>query len=141
MRKLLFLVFWVAVVAMSQSAVAQTTEPAVGWFESGRVKGSISIPSFKRLIAEKPTAVHLIDVSSAREFGPGSIKGAVNIPINQFEKQVANLPNDKPIIFFCTTGGRASEAYDTAMLLRPELTVYFLDAQVQIQPDGNPSIR
>lgn len=141
MRKLLFLLFWVAVAAVSQSAVAQTTEPAPGWFEAGRAKGSIGVPAFKRLIVEQPNAVHLIDVSSAREFGPGSIKGAVNIPINQFEKQLAGLPGDKPIIFFCTTGGRASEAYDTATLLRPELKVYFLDAQVQIQPDGTPNIR
>lgn len=140
MRKLLFLLFWAAVVALSQSAVAQTTEPP-GWYEPGRAKGSIAVPAFKRLLAEKPTAVHLIDVSSAREFGPGSIKGAINIPINQFEKQAAGLPNDKPIIFFCTTGGRASEAYDTAVLLRPELKVYFLDAQVQILPDGTPSIK
>lgn len=141
MRKLLFVLFWAAVAAMSQSAAAQPTEPPAGWYEAGRAKGSIAVPAFKRLLAERPTAVHLIDVSSAREFGPGSIKGAVNIPINQFEKQIANLPNDKPIIFFCTTGGRASEAYDTAVLLRPEMKVYFLDAQVQILPDGTASIK
>lgn len=141
MRKLLFLLFWAAVVGMSQPAAAQTTEPPAAWYEPGRAKGSIAVPAFKRLLAERPTAVHLIDVSSAREFGPGSIKGAINIPINQFEKQIATLPNDKPIIFFCTTGGRASEAHDTAVLLRPELTVYFLDAQVQMQPDGTPSIK
>lgn len=141
MSKLSLLLFWALVVAMPLSAVAQTAESTIGSFEPGRAKGSISIASFKRLIADNPAAVHLIDVSSAREFGPGSIKGAVNIPINQFEKQSANLPNDKPIIFFCTTGGRASEAYDTAKLLRPELIVYFLDAQVQIQPDGSPNIK
>ncbi|MDP1606176.1 MAG: rhodanese-like domain-containing protein [Rhodocyclaceae bacterium] len=126
---------------MTQSAMAQAAAPANSLIEPGRAKGSISIPSFNRLLAEKPTSVHLIDVSSAREFATGSIKGAVNIPINQLEKQLDNLPTDKPIIFFCSTGGRASEAYDTAKLLKPELVVHFLDAQVQIRPDGSPNIR
>lgn len=141
MSKFITLLCLVLAAAMTQSPMARASDSAAGLIEPGRTKGSISIPSFKRLLAEKPTSVHLIDVSSAREFGPGSIKGAVNIPINQFEKQSANLPTDKPIIFFCTTGGRASEAYDMTKLLRPELVVYFLDAQVQIQPDGSPNIR
>lgn len=141
MRRLVALLGWVLAVAMTPSAMTQAAEPASSLIEPGRAKGSISVSSFNRLLAEKPASVHLIDVSSAREFGPGSIKGAVNIPINQLEKQMENLPNDKPIIFFCTTGGRASEAYDTAKLLRPELVVHFLDAQVQIRPDGSPNIR
>jgi rhodanese-related sulfurtransferase len=126
---------------MAPSALAQTAESASHFIESGRAKGSVSVPSFNRLLTEKTSAVHLIDVSSAREFATGSIRGATNIPINQLEKQLANLPTDKPIIFFCATGGRASEAYDTVKLLRPELVVHFLDAQVQIRPDGSPNIK
>lgn len=140
MKKFLILLCWLTATAVPQLSLAQG-DAAGGLIEPGRAKGSISIPSFNRLLAEKPGAVHLFDVSSAREFGAGSIKGATNIPINQLEKQMANLPADKPIIFFCTTGGRASEAYDTAKLLRPELNVHFLDAQVQMRPDGTPSIR
>jgi rhodanese-related sulfurtransferase len=140
MNKLLVLLCWLMALALPRAALAQTADPAV-LIEPGRTKGSISIPSFNRLLAEKPQAVHLFDVSSAREYAAGSIKGATNIPINQLEKQMGNLPADKPIIFFCSTGGRASEAYDTTKLLRPELTVHFLDAQVQIRPDGTPNIR
>lgn len=141
MRRLMALLCWWLAVGTIPSALAQSGGPANDLIEPGRAKGSISIPSFNRLLAEKPQSVHLIDVSSAREFAAGSIKGATNIPINQIEKQVANLPTDRPVIFFCSTGGRASEAYDTAKLLRPELVVHFLDAQVQIRPDGSPHIR
>jgi rhodanese-related sulfurtransferase len=141
MKKLLALLCWMLAATMPHPAMAQATDPASSLIEPGRTKGSISIPSFNRLLAEKPNAVHLFDVSSAREFAGGSIKGATNIPINQLEKQMANLPVDKPIIFFCSTGGRASEAYDTTKLLRPELLVHFLDAQVQIRPDGTPNIK
>jgi len=141
MRILIALLGWLLAVALTPAAMAQTADPASNLIEPGRAKGSISIPSFNRLLAEKPTSVHLIDVSSAREFAAGSIKGATNLPINQLEKQLASLPTDKPIIFFCSTGGRASEAYDTVKMLKPEMVVHFLDAQVQIRPDGSPNIR
>ncbi len=134
MKKLIALACLALTLGMQASAQAQTIEP-------GRSKGSISIPSFTRLLNEAGNSIHLIDVSSAREYATGSIKGASNIPINQLEKQLASLPTDKPIIFFCATGGRASEAYDTVKMLRPEMTVHFLDAQVQIRPDGSPNIR
>lgn len=141
MRNLMALLCWALAVVMATPASAQTAESASSLIEPGRAKGSVSIPSFNRLLTEKAGAVHLIDVSSAREFATGSIRGAANIPINQLEKQLTNLPTDKPIIFFCATGGRASEAYDTVKLLRPELVVHFLDAQVQIRPDGSPNIK
>jgi rhodanese-related sulfurtransferase len=135
MKRLAALYCWLLIAAFAHSAMAQVA------IEPGRAKGSISIASFNRILAEQPAAVHLIDVSSAREHAAGSIKGAASIPINQLEKQIDKLPTDKPIIFFCTTGGRASEAYDTVQLIRPELVVHFLDAQVQIRPDGSPNIR
>lgn len=109
--------------------------------EPGKAKGSISIASFNRLLEKGATSVHLIDASSAREFAAGSIKGAINIPINQLEKRVDTLPTDKPIVFFCATGGRASEAYDTVKLLRSDVQAYFLDAQVVINPDGSATVR
>lgn len=127
--------------ALGLAARGQGAAGLAGLIEPGREKGSISIPSFKRLLAERPDAVHLIDVSSAREFAAGSLRGASNVPINRLEKQVGELPADKPIVFFCATGGRASEAYDTTRLLRPELAVHFLGAQVQVGPDGVPVIR
>ncbi|MBI5109470.1 MAG: rhodanese-like domain-containing protein [Rhodocyclales bacterium] len=141
MKKFAVLLCWTLLAAGIQATTAQSAESAANLIEPGRTKGSVSIPSFNRLLVEKPEAVHLIDVSSAREFAAGSIKGATNIPINQLEKQLASLPSDKPIVFFCATGGRASEAYDTVKMLKPELVVHFLDAQVQIRPDGSPNIR
>lgn len=141
MRKLAALLWCAAVAALAPSVHAQVPDAANKLIEPGRAKGSISVPSFSRILAEQPASVHLIDVSSAREFAAGSIKGATNVPINQIEKRVEHLPADRPIVFFCSTGGRASEAYDTVKLLRPELAAYFLDAQVQIRPDGTPNIR
>jgi rhodanese-related sulfurtransferase len=79
-------------------------------------------------------------VRDPEEFATGSLKHAVNIPVNTLEKKIATLPADKPIIFFCITGARSGEAYDIVQLLRPELKAYFLDAAVKIAKDGSYTI-
>lgn len=109
--------------------------------EPGKTKGSVSVDFFNRTLADGAKSVYLIDASSAREFAAGSIKGATNLPLNKIDDQLASLPNDKPIIFFCATGSRAGEAYDTVKSLRKDIEVYFLDAQVQVRADGSVMIR
>jgi rhodanese-related sulfurtransferase len=84
--------------------------------------------------------VLFVDVRDAKEFTTATIKGAISIPINQLEKRIEELPKDKPVLFFCGTGGRAGEAYDTVKLIRPEVNAYFLDADVQFNPDGSYKI-
>jgi rhodanese-related sulfurtransferase len=121
-------------------AVAQAN-PGKVVIEPGKTKGSVNVDSFKRILAEGATSVYLMDASSAREFAAGSIKGASNLPLNKIDDLVAGLPNDKPIIFFCATGSRASEAYETVKEARKDIEVYFLDAQVQIRADGTAAIR
>lgn len=109
--------------------------------EPGKSPGSISVESFNRLLAEGARSVLLVDASSAREFAAGSIKGAINIPLNKIDDQIASLPKDRPVIFFCATGSRAKEAYEAVKEARKDVEVYFLDAQVQIKADGSVAIR
>lgn len=73
----------------------------------------------------------LIDVRDPKEFAAGTIKGAVNLPINDLEKKVAALPLDKPVVFICGTGARSGEAYDTVKLLAAQVQAYFLDADIK----------
>jgi rhodanese-related sulfurtransferase len=103
-------------------------------------KGTISAASFDKIFQESPASVLFVDVRDAKEFSVATIKGAVSIPIGQLEKRVEELPKDKPVIFFCGTGGRAGEAYDTVKLIRPEVNAYFLDADMQFNPDGSYKI-
>lgn len=121
-------------------AAAQTNPGKVA-IEPGKTQGSVGVDSFNRILAEGAKSVYLIDASSAREFAAGSIKGATNLPLNKIDDQLAGLPNDKPIIFFCATGSRASEAYETVKQARKDIEVYFLDAQVQIRADGTALIK
>lgn len=124
--------------AAATPAAAPAAAPAVKAADivPGKEKGSISIASFEKIHNEAPGALLMVDVRDAKEFAAATIKGAINIPINQLEKRIEELPKDKPVVFFCGTGARAGEGYDTAKLLRPEVHSYFLDAEMTFNPDG-----
>lgn len=109
--------------------------------EAGKEKGTMTVASFERIMKENPQALLLVDVRDPKEFNAATIKGAINIPIGALEKKIDTLPLDKPIVFLCGTGARSGEAYDTAKLLRAELDVYFLDAEMKFQADGSYTLK
>ena len=103
---------------------------------AGKEKGSVPVASFEQVWKTAPANLVLVDVRDAKEYAAGTIKGAQNLPINDLEKQVGTLPTNKPVVFFCSTGARAGEAYDTVKLLRGEVQAYFLDAGIKFSGDG-----
>ncbi len=108
--------------------------------ETGKEKGSVSTAWFERTMKETPGALLVVDIRDQKEYAAGTIKGAINIPMDQLAQKIGSLPADRPIVFICSTGARSGEAYDTAKLLRAELNVYFLDARVRYAGDGTFSI-
>lgn len=52
----------------------------------------------------------LIDVRNPPEYAGGSALGAVNIPVNMIPHKANEFDADKPVIVFCMTGGRSSQA-------------------------------
>ena len=52
----------------------------------------------------------LVDVRSAGEFASGSVKGAVNIPLDKIASQLAKFKGKKSIVVFCQSGGRSGQA-------------------------------
>jgi rhodanese-related sulfurtransferase len=123
-----------------EKAFAELAAPKPVEILPGKDKGTISAAAFDKIFSESPGQALFVDVRDTKEFAAATIKGAISIPINQLEKRVEELPKDKPVIFFCGTGGRAGEAYDTVKLLRPEVNAYFLDADMQFSPDGSYKI-
>ena len=51
-----------------------------------------------------------VDVRTPGEFAQGSVKGAVNIPLDQIEKELAKFKGKKNIVVFCRSGNRSSNA-------------------------------
>jgi rhodanese-related sulfurtransferase len=84
----------------------------------------------------------LIDVREPDEFATGAFKTAVNIPTDQLEKKINELPTDKPIVFVCSTGARSGEAYYMVKDLRPQIKdVFYLEAETTYNNDGSVDIR
>lgn len=101
---------------------------------------AIAIASFEKILKESAGSVLLVDVRDPAEYAKGTFKGAINMPVAEVEKRAAELPTDRPIIFFCSAGGRSGDALDKARKAKPGIVAYFLDANVKWTPDGGHAI-
>ncbi|MFD0981114.1 rhodanese-like domain-containing protein [Tropicimonas aquimaris] len=99
-------------------------------------EGVMGIEEFNKIVAERPADVLIVDVRDADEYAAGALADTINIPVGELEDKVFDLPDDKRIVFICTSGGRSGESYDLAKLLNPGLNVAFLDAVVKYNKDG-----
>jgi len=55
--------------------------------------------------------IYLLDVRTPAELAEhGLIAGAVNIPIDELEGRLAEVPKDRPVVTYCMRGGRAERA-------------------------------
>jgi len=109
--------------------------------ETAGEEGKISVNSFLKLMREGKDSVYWIDNRDSSEINAdGTFANTKAMTVRDLKKEIANLPIDKPIIFFCSTGARAGEAYDLVRLKRPELQVYFLDASVEFRKQTIPTI-
>ncbi len=53
----------------------------------------------------------VVDVRTPAEFASGAYQGAINIPLDQVEKRLADLGDRKrPIVLYCRSGHRAGQA-------------------------------
>ena len=52
----------------------------------------------------------LVDVRTSGEFRSGSVKGAVNIPLNTLQNNLGKFKNKKNVVVFCASGMRSSQA-------------------------------
>jgi rhodanese-related sulfurtransferase len=124
-----------ATAAAGAGATAPATATAA--LVPGKEKGSVTVDSFQAVWKANPGSIMLVDVRDAKEVAAGTIKGSVNIPMNELEKKVGTLPADKPVVFVCGTGARSGEAYDTVKLLGGKVQAYFLDADTKFNADGS----
>ena len=112
--------------------------PAV---KEGTAGGNITVASFQEIMKTAPQTLMLVDVRDPEEFKEGTMKGAVNIPINDLEKKMDSFPPDKTVVFFCGTAGRAGEAYDMVKMFKADAKVYFLNAEIEFKGDGTYTMK
>jgi len=92
--------------------------------------GEIVGDEFLNIVKNRPKDVLILDVRTPTEAGLGMIEGAVNIPVDELQARVKELPRDKEIITHCRTGLRAEMAY--SILRNAGLKARFLNDKVAV---------
>ncbi len=52
----------------------------------------------------------IVDVRTPDEFRDGAYPGAKNIPLSDLGHRLSEIPKDKPVVLYCTSGARSSSA-------------------------------
>jgi len=75
------------------------------------------VPAAELLQRAKKGLVTVLDVRPPKEFAAGHVPGAINIPIHELEKRLAELPKRKEVVAYCR-GPYCLMSYDAVHLLR-----------------------
>jgi len=75
------------------------------------------VPAQELLDRMRKGLVTVIDVRPPEEFGAAHVSGAINIPIQELEKRLKDLPKGKEVIAYCR-GPYCLMSYDAVALLR-----------------------
>lgn len=59
---------------------------------------------------DDPASHLLIDVRTPEEFTSGHIDGSVNIPVEEMQGRLDEIPGDAPIVVYCRSGNRSATA-------------------------------
>lgn len=89
-------------------AVVALVLASVAWFGFGPKADAQSSQAAHKAVENGAV---LLDVRTPEEFGAGHIPGAVNIPVQQLEKRIAEVgSSDKQVVVYCRSGNRSAKA-------------------------------
>jgi rhodanese-related sulfurtransferase len=100
--------------------------------------GEMPIDEFKKIAAAPPADVLILDVREQDEANAGMIKGAKLLPDEEVLDRLAEIPKDKQIATYCSTGVRAEMTYHK--LREKGYDARFLNATVEFDGKGNYTI-
>jgi rhodanese-related sulfurtransferase len=93
MRRLIF------VAALLLSACERTTPEAAPVADTAR--------DHRAAVA---SGASLVDVRTPEEYAAKHVEGAKNIPVDDIDTRLAELPKNKPVVVYCHSGGRSAVA-------------------------------
>ncbi|MFP4181271.1 MAG: rhodanese-like domain-containing protein [Desulfohalobiaceae bacterium] len=67
----------------------------------------IDCPEAQRLVE---SGAQLVDVRGPDEYAQGALPGAKNIPVQVMAQQAGELEEHKPVVLYCATGARSTQA-------------------------------
>lgn len=82
-----------------------------GYVASNILEGTCKAFHWHDVDALDPEKVTLLDVRTHEEYMAGSLKGAVNMPVDELRGRLGELDKNKPVYVFCQIGFRGYLAY------------------------------
>ncbi len=73
--------------------------------------GEVELSVFKGFLEKPSPDTIILDVRNVAEVNEGKLPNTVNIPLDELEVRISEVPKDKRIIVHCATGARAEMAY------------------------------
>lgn len=77
-----------------------------GYTAANIINGSMPIIHWRELKDMDLSDTTLIDVRTSDEYNLGTIRNAINIPVDELRQRMNEIPADKPVIVFCAIGLR-----------------------------------
>ncbi|MFC1884455.1 rhodanese-like domain-containing protein [Thermodesulfobacteriota bacterium] len=92
--------------------------------------GEIVGDEFVNIVRTKPADTLILDVRTQSEASLGMIDGAVNIPVDELQARLNELPKDKELVAHCRSGLRAEMGY--SILRNAGFKARFLNDKVAV---------
>lgn len=125
---LLPLFIFTALLFSGTAATARADLPATG---------PLKAQAAQALIDSLGKDLVVIDVRSPGEFAQGHVPGALLLPVEELPARLEEVPTDKPVLFVCRTGRRASYAYEMIRKARPgQQAPWYLNGSPEYRTDG-----
>ena len=102
--------------------------PPVGTLTWAPVYGPGQVPP-KAFEAAVASGKYIVDVRPAADYARGHFRGAVNLPIEEMEKEYARIPKQGEVFISCATGAKSQKAFDI-LSRKGYSNVSYLDAEV-----------
>ena len=94
---------------MSMNPLVIIALAVVAFIVVSRLRGGGKVAS--NVVLEKIKAgAKVVDVRSPDEFRDGAYAGAVNIPLQDLGRRLAEIPKDKAVVLYCASGARSGMA-------------------------------
>ncbi len=95
--------------------------------------GEIEVAGFREALDKPSSDVVILDVRNKSETEAGMFPNAVNIPLDELDQKLSDLPKDKQILIHCSTGARAEMAYN--ILKKAGVNAKYVNAKVECEKD------
>ncbi len=126
--------------AWTKAAKKVATGPAASQIKYVKklLPGEMEVAEFKALVEKPSKEMSLVDVRNPAEFAYCALPNATGIPLEEIEAKVGELPNDKTVVLYCSTGARSEMAYN--ILKKAGLKAKYVRAVVSFDDDKKYTI-